>query len=97
MIPKLLLVHYNALQFYHKITQKNKADLLSFVFEFWFVRLAQLPIKLVAIGAIGKHGWHEFGGADGGGALELNGGGGSESKIPSNWLEILNDEYFNYM
>ena len=47
--------------------------------------MAQLPIKLVAIGAIGKHGWHEFGGgADGGGALELNGGGGSENKIPSN-------------
>ena len=31
------------------------------------------------MGAIGKHGWHEFGGgADG--ALELNGGGGSEKK-----------------
>ena len=31
------------------------------------------------MGAIGKHGLHEFGGgADG--ALELNGGGGSEKK-----------------
>ena len=47
------------------------------------------------MGAIGKHGWHEFGGADGGGALELNGGGGSESKISSNWLQILIDGYLS--
>ena len=44
------------------------------------------------MGAIGKQGWHEFGGgADG--ALELNGGGGSESKISSNLLQILIDGY----
>ena len=57
--------------------------------EFWCVlRLVQLPIKLVARGAIGKHGWHEFGGgADG--ALELNGGGGSEkTKQNSSTLKL---------
>ena len=40
------------------------------------------------MGAIGKQGWHEFGGgADG--ALELNGGGGSEKKILSDWYQIF--------
>lgn len=40
------------------------------------------------MGAIGKHGLHEFGGgADG--ALELNGGGGSEKKFLSDWYQIF--------
>ena len=41
------------------------------------------------MGAIGKQGWHEFGGgADG--ALELNGGGGSEKK---NSIRLISNFY----